>query len=102
MESKSVDLRDFAECLKDADKTVGISFDTEAEYHWIWYEGKENLTLRESLLMWGKLTDWVVSQAGKLGEEQEDPTVTKHVIRAFAKKIKGLGEEEWERLEEVK
>jgi hypothetical protein len=90
------ELVDLGKVTATANKTIGISLDTEKEYHWIWYKGQQNLTLKETLLLWGKLTDWVVSRARVLEGETGDSEVSAHVIKAFAKKIVELGKEEYE------
>lgn len=97
----ALNTEDLSESLKRAGRTIGISLATESDLkeYWIWYQGKENLTFVETLLMWGYLTDWVVGQARELEESQGAVEAAKHAIRTFAKKVKELGEEEWERLE---
>ena len=88
-----------AELLEDkAVKTVGISLNTEKDYHWVWYKGSDNMSLGEAKQAWVGLTDWVANRASQMSKDFGDPQIIKNVLNLFARKLNEIGEQEYSKL----
>ena len=98
---KFMTAEEMQELMESSHKNLVVSFNTESQEYWISYRGKENLTMIETIKMWGYMTDWIVGRAREIDTQIEEPQAAQHVIRAFAGKIKALGEHEWERIQKA-